>query len=364
MTPTRPLVPRAPPPTLGQKVVRTGFVGFVICTVLALLYFLRFLITPTALALVGFYVLKPLVNWLENRGTPRWAGVLLCLGLFITSVVGLVALLWPSLRDWLSLQAGPSSGPNVFELQLGQRLTEWEASGRRAYPNVDWAAVMTEARKLLDTQRRQLTETLPLIAVSLVSNATTFVLAPIIMVFLLLDGERMYRTAVSFIPNRFFETTLLLSHRVDQQISGYLRGAASESAMVTVLLAGLLYAVGMPNALVFASLYGVANVIPLLGPVIGLCAGLLYSLMDPVAPSIPVLLGCYGFVYLLDAMFINPMVIGKNLNLHPLTVILGVSAGGALGGVVGMLASIPFIAMAKAVAATLWNAYRRGQLQV
>jgi predicted PurR-regulated permease PerM len=63
----------------------------------------------------------------------------------------------------------------------------------------------------------------------------------------------------------------------------------------------------------------------------------------------------------LDAMLINPMVVGKNLNLHPLTIIVGISIGGSLAGILGMLVSIPFIAIGKAIINTVWDAVRRQQ---
>jgi len=123
----------------------------------------------------------------------------------------------------------------------------------------------------------------------------------------------------------------------------------------------VLAALGMPSALLFACIYGVANVIPLVGPVMGAGAGLLYALMDPSAPSLGVLAVGYLGVYVIDAMLINPMVVGKNLNLHPLTIIVGISIGGSLAGILGMLVSIPFIAIGKAIINTVWDAVRRQQ---
>ncbi len=356
------LVPRPTPLTLAQKVVGGLVFALVVAAVLGVGWLLRFLVTPLALAILGFYCLAPVVNALENRGLPRWGAVLLCFGTLAAILVALGAAIWPSLRDWLAMQPDPVGTPSAFEVQLAKRLEDWEAAGRRAYPKLDWTAMMLKVHTFLDEQRKGLTETMPRVAISLASNAGTFVLAPIITLFLLIDGARMHRAVLSLLPNRHFETALLLLHRVDRQIAGYLRGAASECALVTLLLAAALWVAGMPNPLLFAALYGVLNVIPLLGPVLGTSAALLYSLMDPTSPPPAVLLACFGSVYVVDAMFINPLVIGKNLNLHPLTIILGVSIGGALGDVLGMLASIPLIAISKAIILTVWDAYRRGQL--
>lgn len=134
-------------------------------------------------------------------------------------------------------------------------------------------------------------------------------------------------------------------------------GIALENLLVTIIVAIPLVALGMPNALLFAVIFGVCNVIPFVGPFIGASAGLLFSLLDPSAPSLGVL-AVYVSVHFIDAMLISPWVMGKSLDMHPLTVIVGIAVGATLGGVLGMLAIIPMIAVAKAIATTLAEGVR------
>ncbi|MEW5848226.1 MAG: AI-2E family transporter [Myxococcota bacterium] len=355
------LIPPEQELTLGQKVVRTVVALCALALVCALLWLLRFLVTPVVLAFLMSYVLGPLVDLMEDRGLPRWAAVLICFGVGLGLLVGVGAALWPSLDTWL--KETPKVGEkSVFEIQLAKRLDEWEGALSGVYHQVDWRTIFRELRDVLETQRKGLMEGLPKLALAALSNAGTFLLAPIIGLFILLDGSSMQKAVVSLVPNRYFETVLVLLHRVDRQIAAYLRGAASESGLVALLLTVALFAVGMPNALLFACIYGAANVIPLAGPVIGTGAGLLFSLLDPNAPSAGVLLAAYGAVYVVDAMFINPLVVGKNLNLHPLTIIVGISIGGNLAGILGMLVIIPLIAIGKAILGTVMDALRQRAL--
>lgn len=356
------LVPREPEPGLAQKLVR--MLGWACAAVAVgwMLSHLGFLLTPVALALLATYCLSPLVNLLENRRVPRWAAVLLCFTVLLTAVVGLGLAVWPSLEAWL--QESPRPGEkSVFEVQLAQRLDAWEAAGRSMYPQLDWKAIFDQARDVLEAQRRGLMETLPALALEALSSLGTPVLAAVIAFFLLLDGAGFLRAVVSLVPNRYFETVLLLVHRVDGQIAAYLRGAASESALVALLLSTLLWLAGMPNALLFGCLYGVLNVIPLLGPLLGASAGLLFALIEPSAPPLGVLAACYGVTYAVDAAVINPLAVGRSLNLHPLVLILGVTIGGGLGGILGMLVSVPAIAVGRAILTTLMDAHRHGRLR-
>jgi len=345
------LLPREVPPTLGHQVVRAVSAGLAVLGLLAVVWALSFLLAPVTLAFLGYYVLRPLVNVLESRGLPRQAAVLVCFGGAVAVVIAVGVVVWPSLDSWLQMPVAEDG--QRFERQLSDRLGAWESAGQHAYPKIQWHSLFDSLRAVLDAQRRELMETLPTMAMSVLQRSGTFLLAPIITLFLLLDGALMRQRLVSLVPNRYFETVLVLLHRVDRQIAAYLKGAASESALVAVLLSILLGMVGMPHALLFGCLYGVLNVIPLLGPVLGAGSGLLYALMDPSAPPLALLMACYAGTYVLDAGLINPLVVGKSLNLHPLALILGVSIGGAWGGILGMLASVPAIAVARAVLGTL-----------
>ncbi len=356
------LLPPEPAPTVAQQGGRWAVGLALLAVAVGGVWSLRFLVTPVVLAFLIRYCLQPLVHRLEDRGVPRGVAVGLCFGGMLAAVVGLVLAVWPGLEAWL--HEAPRAGErSIFEVQLAARLDAWEAAGRQAYPNVDWRALVERLNALLEAQRRQLMETLPALALAALSQVGTLVLAPLIAFFLLLEGLAMHRAAVRWVPNRWFETVVLTLHRVDRQIASYLRGAAAESALVAVLLGGALWTLGMPSALLFACLYGVLNVIPLVGPILGASAGLVYALVAPGAPGLGVLALTYGAVYAVDALLINPVVVGRSLNLHPLTIILGISIGGGLAGILGMLVAIPTIAVAKAVAATLLEAHRRGQLR-
>lgn len=351
------LIPPRHERTLAEKVVASLVAALALTAVGAVAWVLRFLALPVILAFLLAYVLGPLVDILESRGLPRWVAVLLCFGVMNAALAVVVMGVWPGLEQWMKEAPRPGE-KSAFELQLEHRLDGWEAALSRVYLQLDWHTAFARLRDVLQEQRRTLVEGLPALAMALVSNLGSVLLGPVIGLFILLDGMSMKHALVRLVPNRYFETVLVMLDRVDRQIAAYLRGAASESALVTVLLSLVLLLAGMPQPVLFGALYGVANVIPMAGPVIGASAGLLFSLLDPAAPSAGLLLGCYGAVYVVDAAIINPLVVGKNLDMHPLTVIVGISIGGSLGGILGMLAIIPLIAITKAIAATVADAVR------
>ena len=135
----------------------------------------------------------------------------------------------------------------MFEAQLHARLADWQAVLTAQYPKVNWPSVIGNVQHFLETQQRTLVEGLPSMALGVASHAGSVVLALVIAVFVLIDGASMKKAFVSMVPNRHFENAMVMLDRVDRQISSYLIGTAAENALVTVLVAIPLYALGMPT---------------------------------------------------------------------------------------------------------------------
>lgn len=351
------LIPPRYQMSLGEQVVKRLTMLAVLALLIGVGLILRFLVLPIVLAMVITYVFSPLADSLENHGFSRSTAVMVCFGILLGGF-GMVAMgTWPSLETWL--QEAPAKGEtSAFELQLEHRLDQWQAALSAKYLQVDWQTAFQKLRHFLQHQRRSLMEEMPAMVLALLSQAGSAVLALIIAFFVLVDGSAMKRAVVAWVPNRHFENALTMLDRVDRKISAYLIGTAVENILVTVILAIPLYLLGMPNAFLFACIFGLANVIPFVGPFIGGAAGVLFAMLDPASPSIGALLAVYIVVHLIDAMLISPLVMGKSLDMHPLTVILGISVGGTLGGVAGMLVSVPLIAITKAVVTTVIEGLR------
>jgi predicted PurR-regulated permease PerM len=351
------LIPPVVELSLAEKVVRAivFLAGFAL--VVGVAWLLRFLLLPIVLGFLLTYVFGPLADRLENRGLARSKAVALCFGLMLAAMGLLAVGVFPTIEAWL--QEAPKDGEvSAFEVQLEQRIGAWQHTLTTSYPKVNWGSMFEKLRDVLNHQRRSLVEGLPALAMDLLSRAGSVGLGFIIAFFVLLDGAAMKKAVVALMPNRHFENTLLMLHRVDRQISAYLLGTAMENLLVTVIVAIPLWLLGMPNALLFAIIFGAANVIPFAGPFIGASAGLLFSLLDPAAPSMISLVVVYVVVHFVDAMLISPWIMGKSLDMHPMTVIVGIAVGGTLGGVLGMLAIIPLIAVFKAIVTTVVEGVR------
>jgi predicted PurR-regulated permease PerM len=193
---------------------------------------------------------------------------------------------------------------------------------------------------------------------------------PFVFVFFLLDEDAIVQFFISLVPNRFFELSLTMREQVDQAIGEYLRGVCLECGLVGISLAIGFYVMGIPlnMSLLIAALSGFATAIPFFGPLVGVGFGLVYVLiseqLSPLVPFInqgnsPLAVIVVNLIVLaLDNLVFQPIVLGGAVNLHPLVIVLGLTAGSMLFGLAGVLLAIPAIVVAKVVISSAFRGLR------
>ncbi|MBU2515083.1 AI-2E family transporter [bacterium] len=194
---------------------------------------------------------------------------------------------------------------------------------------------------------------------------STWLIAPFVFLFLLIDKGEIKKNLISLVPNRYFELALTIIDNIDEAIGKYLRGTMLECSLVGISFCVCLFMIGIDIqwALIIGFIAGLANAIPFLGPAIGLIVGVLYALiaenMQPVLPFINPddiviwILISVAIVQALDNSVFQPIVLGSAVSLHPLVVVFGVLGGSIIMGVAGMLFAIPTIVIIKVFFSTL-----------
>jgi predicted PurR-regulated permease PerM len=185
---------------------------------------------------------------------------------------------------------------------------------------------------------------------SVFSVLSIVVIIPVVTFFLLADGHLIRQYALSLVPNTYFEMVMLLFNKIGSTLKLFLRGQMIDAFAVAVMTSIGLSIIGLPYALLIAIVAGLGNMIPYLGPIIGFMPALLVILLSPGGFSVGLLLGVvivFVLVQFIEGTFVYPLAVGKSVELHPLVVIIGITVGGQLGGIIGMLVTIPLIAMVK-----------------
>jgi len=172
-------------------------------------------------------------------------------------------------------------------------------------------------------------------------------LVPLFTFFFLKDGPNLKRWLIGLVPNSHFEMALHLFHRINEQVSQYIRGRIIETLFLSIIVGIFLIPTGLSHIIVLSLFVGVTNLIPYFGPFIGVIPPLLVAVI--IGLSTKVILYIIVVVIIvgqvIDNVILVPFLISRFSNLHPLLVIVSVIIGGNLMGIVGMIISIPAVSI-------------------
>lgn len=328
--------------TLRERHFKTLFFIALHLCVLAVLVYQPNIMVSTILSFVIYYLMEPIVEYLELKGLSRILASsipFLCFALFLF----LISLwLFPQLAnqiETLKLQM-PQYSARIKEMGL-----EWE---RNAYP---WLKEFGQSSLVESTQSylfSKVSAFFSQIPVLLSSSITILLLTPLFGFFLLYEGTSLYRQFLRIVPNHLFELVINVNHSINVQMGQFIRARLLETALITLFIFIFLSIIGFPYSLIFAISTGLLNLIPYVGPVIAAIPQITLCLISPdLRDSIIPIIAINLFTQIFDAVILVPILVAKIVNLHPVIVVLAVILGGQLFGVLGMIISIPLTSAAK-----------------
>ena len=196
--------------------------------------------------------------------------------------------------------------------------------------------------------------------------ATTLVFSIIFAVYFLLDGESVYGYFL-----RFYDA-ITLGHRgpnlrfvledADRAFSGYIRGQFVDAMIVGALTAVVFSVIGIPYGPVIGVLTGIGNLIPYVGGPVGFGTTIIVCLMEGNYSKLIAGVIALVVIMFVDGNILNPRLLSEAVEVHPLLVVAALIAGGAIGGIAGMLVAVPTAAFLKAEL-DRWIAMRESRIE-
>lgn len=346
----------------NQKSFRMLIYLILIFTLIYLVHLTNFIFVPIGLLLAAiavpiigagllFYITSPLVNLLERYKVKRVYGALI-----IFLLIGLVGYLFslflvPPLQEQSAklIESAPAIAVWVEEV--------WELwQNRQEFLPAAFEDSIQNVIDNLDTYANQVFGGLFSMISSLFSFLFSFIMIPFFLFFMLKDGKKLTPFITPFFSEKKAKSIETLLHNINKTLSSFIQGQVIVSLCVGVLLFIGYYFVGLNYALLLA-LFGLfMNLIPFIGPWISAVPAVIVGFFqDPM-------IGVWTAVIMIVAQqiesnLISPNVMGKALNLHPLTVITVILAAGAMFGFVGLLFAVPSYAVAKTIITHLYRVY-------
>ena len=188
-------------------------------------------------------------------------------------------------------------------------------------------------------------------------------MVPTLGFFFLKDREQFRQYLFKLIPNQYFELTVIIAERSDSVLKTFFRAMMLEMLIVAAMSSIAMIIVGVPYSIVVGLIAGIGNVIPYLGPAVGIVAATISILLSgsPLVLIVSAIIALQ-IVQFLENRFIYPFVMAKSMEMHPMIILLTVLAGGYTMGFIGMLFAVPLVFLVKEIAIILIGNLRKFEI--
>lgn len=303
------------------------------------------IIAPAILALLLYYLFSPLIDFLEKRGLKRIYGVILLYVLILVILIVGIGSLYPLLADQVTdfLDDFPQLFGSVndsirsfsSDLPFSNSIEGFIDQGQEFIRNIP------------NNTQEYLTEGftgLSRIVTSVSNVVVTLVVAPIILFFLLKDDEEFFNAFLDITPPKWRNHLIEISTAINSQVSAYVKGQLIVATALAIMAFAGFTIIGLEYNGVLAAITGITSVVPYLGPLIAFTPALVIAISTSWWMVVKLLI-VWVLVQFLEGNVIQPNVMGKQLDIHPLTIIIVLLVAGDLLGLVGLILGVPLYAI-------------------
>lgn len=321
-----------------RNILKIALVLIIIALGFTIAYVGRFFLIPIALAGTFALMVMPISRWLEKKNVPHWLATLLPVLMLFAFLTGLILL--------VSMQISALSAH--FD-KMYERFTELFSSVQH-YISKNLGIGDKKQMSILESTSGSVSKYATMF-LSGVSGLLFGTLVVTIYTFFLLHMRHHFKLfMLKLIPkDRLVEGKKVISKTV-AVVPNYIGGLSIMIVILWVLYGIGFSIVGVQGALIFAILCGVLELIPFVGNLVGTSLAALMVLAQGGDTKMLIGVGVvYLFVQVFQGNVLQPMIVGKNVDINPFFTIACLLLGEMVWGIAGMLLAIPFIGMIKII---------------
>ncbi|AEF17173.1 MULTISPECIES: AI-2E family transporter [Thermoanaerobacterium] len=322
-----------------------------IIIILVVLYFfymnankIKEILLPLLVSIILAYLINPIVTYIEKKGIKRVQSIIIVYFLLMIVVSLFAIFIFPVIVNEMS---------NLFKMipdyisLLNDKVNNIK-NDYLSYLPKEFNKIFIKRANMFDKQMELIVDRAMQSVISMTGHLVNLILSPIITFYLLKDKEVLKNGINEFIPQKMRETFLKILKDIDYVLSNYIRSQIYISLIVTFLTSIGLMILRVKYSLLIGILAGIFNVIPYFGPILGSIPAVVMGLMDSFYK------GVWSFVVFflvqqIESAIIAPKIMSDNVDLHPITVIIALLVGEQFFGILGMLLSVPVVAVVKVI---------------
>ena len=314
------------------------------------------ILSPLFIGIILAWLFEPIINKLHDKKVNKKLASVFVFIMFLLLIVLIFILIIPTFREEINslINSIPSFIKEItedfnkffgfIEGKTGMELTEVKES---VYKYINSFALNIST---------SLPNSLINFITTIISGGAKIVFGIIIGLYMSFDFSETRKFIKSLIPSSHREDISKLVGRIDETLRNYIRGTLLVMLLLFILQAVLLGLIGLEAPLVFALFCVITDIIPYIGPWIGaipvIIVGFLQGPVTGVLACVAVLLAQN-----IENYYLQPVVMGKTMKLHPVTIMLGLLIFEHFFGIIGMVLATPIISVLKVLLEYFENKY-------
>ncbi|HEM5295346.1 TPA: AI-2E family transporter [Streptococcus suis] len=320
--------------------------------------FLEIVLLPMILTGLLYYLLNPMVDWMEKHKISRTVGISILFVLISLLIIWGLAVAIPSIQEQVTsfAQSLPSNiqkiEGQVTGLLQDQRFEQFRPTALEMLNKVN-DQIVAYAQKFSSSAVNW--------ASNLISTASQIIVAilimPFILFYLLRDGQYLNKHITQYLPTKWREPIGTVLSDVNGQLSNYVRGQVTVAIIVALMFSVMFSIIGLSYPITLGVMAGFLNLIPYLGSFLAMIPAVILGLIAGPIMLIKVLV-VFMIEQTIEGRFVTPLIIGSSLSIHPITILFVLLTAGQMYGVLGVLLGIPIYASIKVLVKAAFEWYK------
>lgn len=320
--------------------------------------FIEILLLPMLLTGLLYYLLNPIVDWLEKYKISRTAAISVLFVLIGLLLVWGLAVAIPSIQEQVT----------SFAQNLPSNIQKIESHVTTLLENEQFEQFRPTALEMLNKVNDQIISYAQKFsssavnwASSLISTASQIIVAilimPFILFYLLRDGQQLNAHVTQYLPTKWRSSVSKVLTDVNSQLSNYVRGQVTVAIIVALMFSVMFSLIGLSYPVTLGVMAGFLNLIPYLGSFLAMIPAVILGIIAGPFMLIKVLI-VFMVEQTIEGRFVTPLIIGSSLSIHPITILFVLLTAGQMYGVLGVLLGIPIYASIKVVVKAIFEWYK------
>lgn len=334
--------------------------GLILALFIVLLVLLRGILLPFVVAMASAYLLDPVADRLEERGLSRTMATLWIVVVFFAAIAAVLVVLVPVIVHQLDSFVG--NLPKYLAALRDSALPYLQHIAGRFGIDLD-GGLQTALKNNSEQAMKVVNGVLAGLwggGAALFNTLSLLVVTPVVSFYLLRDWDRMIAHINDYLPLDHAETVREQAREIDRVLAGFVRGQMLVCLILAIFYGLGLSLLGLQFGLFIGLTAGAISFIPYVGSTLGFIVSIGVALAQfwPDWIWVAAVAALFGVGQFLEGNFIAPKLVGDRVGLHPVWIMFGLFAGGALFGFVGILLAVPIFAVIGVLTRFALNRYR------